>query len=155
MLRFGARYRSERLRTMGFGAFNERFSPTRTDCDWLSRDAREVDKYIADPYCGATSSAGLWHDLLGGLLDIGSVTALRKVPADLPILITGGELDPVGGAAGMGRLAAAYERSGHTAVMLNVYAGGRHEMLNEVNRDAVTADVLAWLESARTAARHE
>ena len=27
-----------------------------------------------------------------------------------------------------------------------VYPGGRHEMLNEINRDTVTADIVAWLD---------
>lgn len=29
---------------------------------------------------------------------------------------------------------------------MKLYPGGRHEMLNEINRDEVYADVLAWLE---------
>ncbi|MEX1266445.1 MAG: hypothetical protein WEA08_05935, partial [Woeseia sp.] len=56
------------------------------------------------------------------------------------------ENDPVGGRHGMTRLAAAYERTGHTAVTLRIYSGGRHEMLNETNRDEVTEDILDWLE---------
>lgn len=149
MLRAGRRHRSALLDGMGFGEFNKRFAPARTPFDWLTRDEAEVDRYIADPLCGAVSSAALWHDLLGGLLEIGTDAALRKVPAALPILITGGERDPVGGKLGMQRLAAAYQRTGHTAVTLRTYEGGRHEMLNEINRDAFTSDVLHWIDGTR------
>ncbi|MEX2258929.1 MAG: alpha/beta hydrolase [Woeseia sp.] len=145
-LRRGRRHRSQRLNAMGFGAFNRRFEPARTPFDWLSRDPAEVDLYISDPLCGSVSSATLWQDLLGGLLAISSVKALQRIPSGLPVLITGGENDPVGGRHGMTRLAAAYERTGHTAVTLRIYSGGRHEMLNETNRDEVTADILDWLE---------
>ncbi len=145
-LRRGRRHRSRRLNAMGFGAFNRRFEPARTPFDWLSRDPAEVDRYIADPLCGSVSSAKLWQDLLGGLLAICSTKALQRIPSGLPVLIFGGEDDPVGGRRGMTRLAAAYERSGHTAVTLKIYSGGRHEMLNETNRDDVTDDILGWLE---------
>lgn len=145
-LRHGPRYRSKRLNAMGFGAFNRRFQPARTPFDWLSRDPAEVDRYIADPLCGAVASARLWQDLLGGLLAISSAKALQRIPSGLPVLITGGEDDPVGGRHGMTRLAAAWESSGHTAVTLTIYPGGRHEILNETNRDAVTGDILGWLE---------
>jgi alpha-beta hydrolase superfamily lysophospholipase len=31
---------------------------------------------------------------------------------------------------------------------MRLYPSGRHEMLNEQNRDEVTADLIAWLESS-------
>ena len=39
-------------RSTPLGPFNERFEPARTRYDWLSRDAAEVDAYIADPLSG-------------------------------------------------------------------------------------------------------
>jgi len=139
----GRATKSELLNKMGFGDFNKPFAPNRTDFDWLSRDPAEVDKYIADPLCGAPSSNQLWRDLLAGMLEISTGNALAKI-ADLPILIMGGELDPVGGTSGLGKLSKAYQATGHTAVTLRIYADGRHEMLNETNRDDVTDDLIDW-----------
>ncbi len=65
--------------------------------------------------------------------------------ADLPILILGGESDPVGGQPGLTRLAEAYRKTGHQNLTLTIYPGGRHEMLNETNRDEVTADIINWV----------
>ena len=130
---------------MSFGKFNDAFKPNRTEFDWLSRDPTEVDKYVDDPHCGQLASNRLWFDLLSGLLEISTPTSIARVPKTLPVLITGGELDPVGGKAGMTRLRDAYVAAGLEDVTLKLYAEGRHEMLNETNRDEVSADLLAWI----------
>ena len=109
---------------------------------------KEVDAYVADPLCGGPYTCGLWIDLLGGLFSIGSDHALGRIPGDLPILITGGSDDPVGGERGMTKLAMHYAQTGHSRMTLRLYEGGRHEMLNDTNRDEVTRDWLDWI-SAR------
>jgi alpha-beta hydrolase superfamily lysophospholipase len=148
MLISGGRHASPLLHKLGLEGFNTRFAPTRTEVDWLTRDEVEVDRNVADPLCGFPLSNRMWHDLLGGLLEVTSMRTLRRIPADLPILITGGEEDPVGGRRGMTRLAEAYARTGHRKVTLEVWPRGRHEMLNEVEREAFTAFVLEWIAAA-------
>lgn len=145
-LRVRKRGNSALVNALGFSAFNRPFRPIRTEMDWLSRDETEVDRYIADPLCGGPFTCGLWLDFLGGLYDLGSDRALTRIPADLPILITGGSADPVGGEKGMTRLAMHYMQTLHQRVKLKIYPDGRHEMLNELNRDEVTADWLDWIE---------
>jgi alpha-beta hydrolase superfamily lysophospholipase len=143
--RLGRRGKSELLDQLGFGNFNKPFAPARTEFDWLSRDETEVDKYVADPLCGGPYSCALWLDLIGGLFELSSDTAIAQVPSILPILITGGEADPVGGDKGMTRLAMHYAQTAHQRLAVKIYVGGRHEMLNEINRDEVTADWLNWI----------
>jgi alpha-beta hydrolase superfamily lysophospholipase len=143
--RVGPQGNSALLDKLGFDNLNKPFEPTRTSHDWLSRDASEVDKYLADPLCGGPYCAGLWRDLLLGLKEISSDKSLLQIPADLPILITGGGSDPVGGDKGMGQLAMHYAQTGHRRLKLKIYADGRHEMLNDINRDEVTSDWLDWV----------
>ena len=146
-LRVGKRGDSALINALGFGAFNRPFRPVRTEMDWLSRDEAEVDRYVADPLCGGPFTCGLWLDFLGGLFELGSDKSLARIPADLPILITGGSADPVGGEKGMTRLAMHYMQSMHQRVKLKIYPEGRHEMLNEINREDVTADWLDWIDA--------
>ena len=146
-LRNSRRGRSPLLQKLSFGKFNKRFKPARTEMDWLSRDENEVDLYIDDPLCGGPFTCGLWIDLLGGLYELGSDHALSRIRSDLPILITGGGDDPVGGEDGMTRLAMHYAQTSHSRVSLKIYPEGRHEMLNETNRDEVTDDWLDWIAS--------
>ena len=144
---YGRQAKSNFLNSMSFGGFNKRFAPNRTQFDWLSRDPDEVDKYIADPLCGADSSNQLWRDLTGGMLEISTAQAVASIP-DIPILIAGGAVDPVGGAGRMAALAQIYRANGHSDVTTEIYPDGRHEMLNETNRDEVTSDILQWCNSA-------
>lgn len=144
-MRLGKSCPSSLLNKMSFGEFNKSFAPNRTEFDWLSRDESAVDKYIADPLCGAESSSRLWFDLTGGLLDVTSAKALRKIRPDLPILITGGAADPVGGREGLSRLAKQYEKSGNRNTTLKIYAQARHEMFNEINNDEFNQNITRWL----------
>jgi alpha-beta hydrolase superfamily lysophospholipase len=152
-LRIGKRGRSALLDKLGFGNFNRRFEPARTEMDWLSRDEHEVDRYVADPLCGGPYTCGLWLNLLGALYELGSDHALNRIPADLPILITGGSDDPVGGEDSMTRLIMHYAQTGHQRVTMKLYPDGRHEMLNETNRDEVTHDWLEWIAARFRASR--
>jgi len=145
--RLGVRGKSTLLNKLGFGNFNNAFRPARTERDWLSRDEDEVDLYVADPLCGGPYSCGLWLDLIGGLLEISSDSALSRIPSDLPILITGGAADPVGGDSGMTKLLLHYAQTGHQRLKAMIYPDGRHEMLNEINRDEVTRDWVDWVEA--------
>jgi alpha-beta hydrolase superfamily lysophospholipase len=145
-MRHGIRGKSELLQKLGFGDFNKRFAPARTELDWLSRDAAEVDAYVSDPLCGGPYTCGLWLDLMGGLKAIASNRALRQIRDDLPVLFTGGADDPVGGQQGITDLVMHYAKSGHNSLTTKIYPDGRHEMFNEINRDEFTADVLIWIE---------
>lgn len=145
-LRVGRRGTSALIQKLSFSDFNKPFEPARTEFDWLSRDPAEVDKYIKDPLCGFPCTVETWVgllDALGGLLDAQN---LAYVPKQLPIYAFSGSEDPVGGARGVENLAAAYTSAGFSDVKTRVYAGGRHEILNETNKDEVIAELVAWLD---------
>jgi alpha-beta hydrolase superfamily lysophospholipase len=151
-LRYSKSGKSPLLHKLGFGNFNKPFEPARTELDWLSRDEHEVDLYVNDPLCGGPYTCGLWIDLLGALYELGSDHSLSRIRSDLPILITGGGDDPIGGEDGMTRLAMHYAQTSHSRMSLKIYQGGRHEMLNETNRDEVTCDWLDWIAARLRAA---
>ena len=134
---------------IAFSGNNKTFKPARTNLDWLSRDEKEVDKYIADPYCGFVFTGGGYRDLFLGLKLLTKLDRLDKVPKSLPILMISGERDPVGGKdlSGMRAVAEQYRKAGLGNITIKTYADGRHEMFNEINRDEVRADLLAWLDS--------
>lgn len=146
--RQGAQGRSALIEWLSFGSFNKAFKPTRSAFDWLSRDADEVDKYVHDPLCGFRCTNQLWIDLLGGLQQISKTDNLAQIDPGLPLLVMGGECDPVSNGTRLKDLAGALREAGSQCLQLNIYPQARHELFNENNRDQVTADVLAWLSQA-------
>lgn len=150
-LRQGGRGKSPLLAFLSFGAFNKPFAPVRTEYDWLSRDQTEVDRYIADPLCGFAVTNQLWVDLLGGLIRISTVKNLANMPHNLPVYLFGGDRDPVGRfGKGLPQLERMLRTAGLRNITLKLYRDGRHEMLNEINRDEVFADLAAWLDKTMT-----
>lgn len=142
----GRRAKSEKLNKMSFGSYNNAFKPTRTDFDWLSSDDAEVDKYINNPYCGTIFTAGYFYDFLTGLKEIEDKNNLNNVPKELPIYIFSGDKDPVGkNGKGVIKLFSTYKGVGIKDLTYKLYKDGRHEMLNETNREDVMRDVIDWL----------
>jgi len=147
-LRLGARGRSRLIQFLTFGRYNRSFEPTRTRFDWLSRDADEVDKYMADPLCGFDMTVQGWKDVLSGIIQSERADNQRRVPRDLPLYIFSGALDPVGEQTrGVRWLIDAYRRAGVHDITHRFYADARHEVLNELNRDEVHRDLIAWLDA--------
>lgn len=144
--RLGPRGRSPLLTKLSFGSYNDAFQPARTAFDWLSSDPAAVDAYVADPRCGFDATTQLWLDLLAGVRVIARPELQARIPSELPIHVIAGDRDPVGDdTRGVTALLEAYAAAGLTRVTHRVYPG-RHELVNEVNRDEVLADLLAWLD---------
>lgn len=143
----GPRRHSRLVWTLADGAYIKPFKPERTPFDWLSRDRKVVDAYIADPLCGFPCPVIFYRDLFHGLFSIHAPSAMARIRRDFPILILAGLRDPVGDMGKSPRaLAARYAKLGLSYVSLNLYPEGRHEMLNELVRDQVHRDILSWLE---------
>ena len=129
------------------GDNNIPFAPARTPFDWLSRDADEVDRYIADPMCGDDNS--LTYGYLIDLFEVVAPACQHLTSISCPVFVIAGDQDP---AAGMGAHATTLTRALETAAVdvdLRLYQGARHELLNETNRDQTTADIIDWLQTHR------
>lgn len=144
--RLGKKGLSPLVDKMSFEDFNKAFKPNRTDFDWLSRDEAEVDKYINDQLCGFRCTVATWQGLLTALGNNAKLKQQRQIRKDLPVYLITGEADSSNhGFTGINNLAAAYRKAGLLKVDTKGYPSGRHEMLNEINRDEVMSDLAAWM----------
>ena len=136
------------LSKMVMGHFNKTFRPGRTGVEWLSRDEAEVDRFVADPTCGLPFPNSFFLDMMTMLRNTGRKKNERQVPRELPILMIAGTKDPAGyWNRGVVALAKRYSKYGVRDVTTRFYEGGRHEMLNETNRDEVVSDLITWLDT--------
>lgn len=121
--------------------------------EWLSRDPAVWHGFRADPL---TFEETL-QDRFGPLdtLRLAGVPG-RRLERQLPTLMIVGEDDPVGGPRAVNALATLYRRrSGFTDVTVRAYPGARHELFNELNQDAVLAEMIGWLDERFPAASPE
>jgi alpha-beta hydrolase superfamily lysophospholipase len=125
---------------------NAPFEPARTPLDWLSRDNAEVDAFIADPLCFPSLTAKSMESFLDASPRLADPKEIRKVREDLPIYVFSGSDDPVGQRlAGVRALIDRYRSAGIMSISHDFYSGGRHEMLHELNRRDVFANLLVWI----------
>jgi len=147
--RHGPAGHSELLQNLLFGKSNEPFDgPDATGFEWLSRDEAQVRHYVDDPACGFVLRAGSIVNLMAGARQARKKRFIAEIPEELPVYVFSGQADPVHDEEkGLNRLLERYR-----AVIRNVdyrrYPDGRHEMLNETNRDEVVADLAGWLRQA-------
>lgn len=127
--------------------YNKPFAPARTNCDWLSRDEKQVDLYVNDKLCGFDFTAGAYKDFFTILEKIAKNRQLIGMRKSLPILITSGSVDPVGGKKACEKLNAQYKRCGIDDVTLKLWENDRHEILNELDKSDVYDYICTWLKS--------
>jgi len=135
----GEKYPLKVIYDMSFGSYNKKFGG---EAAWLSRDKEMVDKYKADVMCGFCCSAHFYKCFFTGLSGLYGKTALSRLDKKVPIYIFSGSVDPVGkNGNGVKKLYDFYSKGGVQNVNMMLYTNGRHEMLNELDRNQVYEDV--------------
>ena len=144
----GANSDGKKLNDIAFGSYCSKIDSPRTEFDWLSVNAENVDKYIADPLCGFVAKTGLYRDMMHGIRYITNKNNIQKMDKDKPVYFMSGDADPVGDyGKGVEKAYKLFCNAGLKDVTIRLYPGGRHEMLNEDNKDQVYNDILAWINS--------
>jgi alpha-beta hydrolase superfamily lysophospholipase len=144
----GKKRESAFLHQLIYGELNKPIENPKTDFDFLSRDPEEVQKYIDDPWCGRMTRVEYALELVRGVIRINRAAAYDGAPDELPIFLISGAEDPVGGPGGqyVREVADAYRNAGGQNVSIKLYEGARHELINELNRDEVMADIVQWMD---------
>jgi alpha-beta hydrolase superfamily lysophospholipase len=147
--RLGSDVPSRMLPKLTFQAWAKGIPNRRTEFDWLSRDPAEVDKYVADPLCGWDASVSMWQDVFRLIFHGADDRNFESVRKDLSVYLVGGEKDPAtDGGKAVKNLEQRMKRMGFSNLVSRIYPETRHESLNELNRDMITAEFAVWAERA-------
>ena len=136
------------LNDLAFGSYLNKIENPKTAFDWLSVSEENIKKYLEDELCGFVCSMGLYADMMHGIKYITNMKNIKKMDVTKPIYFMSGKDDPVGDyGAGVEKAYKCFCDAGVRDVTIRLYDGGRHEMLNETNREDVYKDILNWINS--------
>ncbi|MBQ3008884.1 MAG: alpha/beta hydrolase, partial [Oscillospiraceae bacterium] len=142
----GEKHRSETVNKMVFGEYLKKIENPKTVSDWITRDDEIVKMYRKDKYCQFVFTLAGFRDLMTILTKANDEQTYKSTPDSLPVFIFSGSMDPVGDyGIGVMKVVEGYKTSGCVDVTVKIYDGGRHEMLNELNKEEVYADLISWL----------
>lgn len=126
--------------------FNNKIKKHKTNSDWLTSDAAEVSLFEKSKDMGFDFTTSAYYYLFKGISENFNLNNLKRIPKDSPVLIFSGSRDPVGEyGKGPIKLEMMYKKIGLNKVSLKLYTDKRHELFNEVNRDEVISDIVAFI----------
>ena len=144
---FGPEKKGKLLDKLAFGSYNRRIPNPRTPFDWLSRDGERVKQYLSDPMCGFVFTINGFQALFELISRLYRPENLERIPKELPVFLLSGDDDPVGGyGRGVRKAYSSLRAAGLENIRVRLYEGGRHELLNETNRQDIMQDICRWIE---------
>jgi len=127
----GFDHTTDLVRQLSFGAYNQKFKPSRTASDWLCSDPMQLDLYLSDPLCRRDISSGLFYQLLASMKRTGTKDACAAWNQDMPVLLISGQNDPVGNSGKGVQTVKNQMTAAGLSVSLELIPGARHDLLHE------------------------
>lgn len=145
MLFKGKMGHSKLVTGMAVGAFNKKIENPRTELDWLSYNEENVDRYIADPYCGVDFTLPSFNGLFHLVSDINKPKLYQNVNVEMPIYLISGDADPcTGGEKGRSDSVDRLSKAGFKNIEVSTIENMRHEILNEKNNELIYSSLLEF-----------
>lgn len=138
--------RAKLLYKMTFGKYGK----GKEGGNWLTHDTEIFKAYQTDPYCGAVCTAQFYRSFFAGLKRLYRGAGLGMIDKDVPMLITSGAEDPLGGKNHklIDKLPKLYRDIGVQSVTYKLWDNAYHEILNETFRYDVYEYIADWLDKA-------
>lgn len=142
----GSQARTKLLDSLVLGSYARSF-PGEASSAWITRDLDEQQRYAHEPRNQFKFSVGGYHEVFFMVQRAQEERLISRVTKSLPLLIISGDKDPVGRMGeGPKVLYKVLQQLNFSDVELIMYKDYRHEILNELGKETVYKDVLAWLE---------
>ena len=110
--------------------------------NWLTRDENVFDEYQKDKECGGSFPFSFYKSM------IKNMTKANKNISNIgnkKLFLIAGDKDPVGESGKQVKKLFKVYRKHNIDVNLKLYEGARHELINEINRDEIYADIINFL----------
>lgn len=142
----GFNARSPKLHQLIYGGLQAQAKKMGLE-SFVTRDADQRKRYLADEKCQFIITVDYADQLAKGIINVGK-SSTYKIDSKTPLLLISGEKDPVGGTNNkyIKRISRNYEKNGNP-VTVYLYPDAFHNVLQELNRTEVFADVAEWITS--------
>jgi alpha-beta hydrolase superfamily lysophospholipase len=146
----GSTHQAHIIDRISFSGYCKKIPDSKSPYDWLTRDPAGLKKHADDPFCGHTFTLNGFRALFDLIYRLYDEEAMQRMAKDLPVYVVSGDADPVGDyGEAVRKTYDSLLAAGMQDVTLKLYEGARHELINELNKDEVFADIHAWLEEKR------
>ena len=143
----GEKNRSGTLHTLSIGGSEKAF-PADGKKGWLTRDKEVVEKYEKDEFCSYIFTVNGFENLFNLLNDTYDKDLYEVKNPTLPILFIAGSDDPIIGDKEKWEDGQDFlKKVGYQNVQGKLYQGMCHEPHNEIGKEEVLEDILAFLQS--------
>lgn len=143
---YGARHRSRFLTKLSLGSNNHTFKEENDNKSWLTSDPLERKKNADDPFCNFLFTASAFRDMFENVYSLHLSKNLSKMNKKLPILITSGTMDPVGGySKEVEKVYNSYKIMNFNDLTIKLWKGLRHEILHEKIKNKVFEYIYSWM----------
>lgn len=145
---YGDNKRSKFLDKLVFGNYNKKFRLENEINAWLCSDKNVIDSYNKDNNCGFIFTLNGFLNLFILMHEIYNDEDYLIRNPNMPILFIAGGQDPVIiSKRDWEETQIFYKNIGYDSVKGILYKNMRHEILNELDKDIVYADILNFIES--------
>jgi alpha-beta hydrolase superfamily lysophospholipase len=143
---YGPRHKSKLITKMAFGSYNKKFPKEEGRHAWLTRDLRRVAGRDTDIFQNFGFTVSAYIDLFDMLIKCNKKEWFSAYPKDMPTLVISGDMDPVGNyGKGPKYVYEKLKEAGVKNVIEHSYPGARHELFNELCRQEVARDLIAFV----------
>ena len=138
----GWEHRSDFVNSLVIGSFEKEMGK-----GWISRNEENVKNYAKDPLSGFVFTLNAFYHMFDGMSKMNRQEKRGSIPKELPMFFVAGSEDPVGAhGKGVETVYGRYLDKGAKNVSIKLYEDDRHEILNELDKDVIYADILSWME---------
>ena len=131
---------------LSFGAFNKKFRPNQTNCDWLCKDKEICQWYQDTPYVGFVGTAGFYQEFYKNVSKIPNRKYKHVIDQDQPLLLLGGKEDMVSNRGKKLKKLARFYQKQSNQVQFYLFDHLRHEIFNEPEKQEVFDILIPWME---------
>lgn len=141
----GERYRSALISKLSFGAYNKKFKNVQSENAWICSDPEIVKAYDASEKCGFTFTLNGFLNVLNLMDKTYSKNYWQMKNRNVPILFIIGSDDPCAENMEKFKESANFMcQVGYENITTKIYLNVRHEILNDLSKDEVRNDILAF-----------